>query len=319
MSKTRYKKGFTLVEALSTIIITSIILASLISIYLTSDKAFQVGKEISLVKESAKTGIYSIEWFFQRWGAGVPCINSNLSNCTRVVQGNDINTYPPPSALYVVVNQSGICDEVYFYASLGGMGFVDSQQTSTTMFVLSCRLTQMTEDNCYHIWRGSRVFTNQTQCNQFTNLPLNFALSGLNSIPSSARRYIECTNTTDRYNAYVNYEAVARNGRVCATVGSTQYLTDKLQLQPGDIIIRVPHRVRFFCSSNPQDQNRLWLYVQTYDMSSCNNNEGPTPIIRVNKFKAQPMENGIFVSMEVLEEVRPGQLKTLYVQRFYGR
>lgn len=57
-------------------------------IYLVSNRAFSQNRELSLLKERTKEGIYALEWFFQRWGVGVPCINpQNPALCAQVQRG----------------------------------------------------------------------------------------------------------------------------------------------------------------------------------------------------------------------------------------
>ncbi|MCX8075957.1 MAG: prepilin-type N-terminal cleavage/methylation domain-containing protein, partial [Aquificaceae bacterium] len=69
------KKGFTIIEFLSAVMISLIIMASFVGIYTIANRVFLVNKELTLLKESTKEGIYGLEWFFQRWGVGVPCVN----------------------------------------------------------------------------------------------------------------------------------------------------------------------------------------------------------------------------------------------------
>lgn len=306
----RSKKGFTVLELLVAAVLSLIILASIAGIYLTASRAFRVHRELSVLKESTKEGIHALEWFLMRWGVGVPCINpQNPALCARVQEGNDPNVYPPPSALYVVRRQGNPCDEVVFYGSLGGMGFVDAVRGTDRVAVMSCRLSQDARQNCYHIWRGASVFLNQDPTAGNTNTPLIFTISGLSA------DNLDCINVNDRSNATMNVRAIAQNGRIETFVGNNRVFTNILNLESGDLLIRVPHRIRLFCQPNPQDNNNLWLYVQTTDMSpQCNQNEPPMPLVRVDSFRTQITDNGLFVTLQVREEGR-----TLTIQRFYGR
>lgn len=300
------RKGFTIAELLVAAFISIMILGSILGIYIISNRAFGVNRELSLLKESTKEGIYALEWFFQRWGVGVPCINpQNPNACAQVQIGINPNLYPPPSALYVVRTPGTPCDEIVLYGSLGGMGFVDAVRGIDRVSVMSCRLSQASTQNCYHIWRGARVFTDANN----NNLPLIFRISGLNA------NNLDCINVNDRNNALMDLVAIATNGQIETFIGNRRVLTDRLNLEPGDLLIRVPHRIRFFCQNNPADNNQLWLYVQTTDLAEqCNQNEPPMPLVRVNRFNTQITDNGILATIDVVEEGR-----VLTVQRFFGR
>ncbi len=300
------RKGFTIAELLVAAFISLMILGSILGIYIISNRAFGVNRELSLLKESTKEGIYALEWFFQRWGVGVSCINpQNPNACAQVQIGINPNLYPPPSALYVVRTSGTPCDEIVFYGSLGGMGFVDAVRGIDRVSVMSCRLSQAATQNCYHIWRGARVFTDANN----NNLPLIFRISGLSA------DNLDCINVNDRNNALMDLVAIATNGQIETFIGNTRVFTDRLNLEPGDLLIRVPHRIRFFCQNNPADNNQLWLYVQTTDLAEqCNQNEPPMPLVRVNRFNTQITDNGILATIDVVEEDR-----VLTVQRFFGR
>lgn len=300
------RKGFTIAELLVAAFISLMILGSILGIYIISNRAFGVNRELSLLKESTKEGIYALEWFFQRWGVGVPCINpQNPNACAQVQIDTNPNLYPPPSALYVVRTPGMPCDEIVFYGSLGGVGFVDAVRGIDRVSVMSCRLSQASTQNCYHIWRGARVFTDANN----NNLPLIFRISGLSA------DNLDCINVNDRNNALMNLVAIATNGQIETFIGNTRVLTDRLNLEPGDLLIRVPHRIRFFCRNNPADNNQLWLYVQATDLAEqCNQNEPPMPLVRVNRFNTQITDNGILATIDVVEEGR-----VLTVQRFFGR
>lgn len=304
------KKGFTIIEFLSAVMISLIIMASVVGIYTIANRVFLVNKELTLLKESTKEGIYGLEWFFQRWGVGVPCINpNNPANCAMVQVGTNQNIYPPPSALYIVRIAGTPCDEVIFYGSLGGMAFVDSVLGLDRVSIMSCRLSSSPQQNCYHIWRGARVFTDINN----PNVALVFSISNL------SRENLDCSRETQRTNANMGLVAIARNGQLETWVGNTRVPTDRLVLEPGDLLVRVPHRIRIYCSTNPQDNNNLWLYVQSTDMAGeCNNNENPVPLVRVDRFSAQITDNGLLVDLLVREQSGT-EVRSLNIQRFYGR
>lgn len=305
------RRGFTILELLVAVVISLIILASVVGIYVVANRGFALNRELSLLKESTKEGIYALDWFFQRWGVGVPCINNaDPANCARVQAGTDPNVYPPPSALFIVRRAGTPCDEVTFYGSLGGMAFVDSVLGTDRVSIMSCRLNAGAQQNCYHIWRGARVFTDFNNQNN----PLIFTITNL------SRDNLDCSRETQRTNATMGLVATARNGQLETWVGNTRVLTDRLNLEPGDLLVRVPHRIRIYCDVNPQDNNNLWIYVQTTDMSrDCNQNERPFPLVRVDRFTTQVADNGLLVDLTVREDLGGGRFRTLNIQRFYGR
>lgn len=302
--------GISLIEVLVAIGLFSILLTLFIGIYLSSTRALSVQRETSILRDTTKVGLNSLEWFFDRWGVGVPCFNpANPAQCANVTQGTDQNLYPPPTALYIVVNQGQPCDEVYFYGSLHGMGFVVSLRGISQVAIMSCRLSQGERHNCYHIWRGARVFLNQDPNSGPLNRPLIFRISGL------SEDNLDCMLQTQDTNAVMDVVATALNGRIEEWQGNNRVFTDRLTLEAGDLLIRVPHRIRMFCRNNPQDENRLWLYVEATDMASnCDLNEPPMPLIPVTRFDVEVGNNSVLVTLGVLEENR-----TIEVIRRFGR
>ncbi len=302
------KKGFSLVEILITIVITSIILAALSSLHIQSDLAFRQTKKFADVKEITKLSLAQMEWLFQRWGTSTPCNDPTGNNlCTPIRDCKVANQflYPPPSSLCLTRNEGAPCDEIFFYANLYGNGFVDRLTSATTVAMMSCRLSQASGENCYHLKRGG-PFRRDTNDN--SNV-LIFSISGLSS------NSLDCINIASGQNSNgtMNRQVMAING---FELDTNNQPTQILNLEGGDLLMRVPHRVRLFCQNNPNDNNKRYLYMQAFDMSNdCNNDETPEPLVPVNSFKIQQEGQGIRVKITV----RSQDDGTMTVERFFGR
>lgn len=301
------RKGLALVEILIGLVVTIIVVGVIVSVYITSDKVFRQNKSISDVKEITKLGMEQLEWLFQRWGTSTPCNDPTIggSECTPIrdcrVAGNF--TYPPPSSMCITIDEGNPCDEIILHANLYGNGYIDRLSSPSTAAVMSCRLSEETGRNCYHLKRGG-LFIRDAQDD---HIALIFLIGGLSSDG------LDCVNVSGNSNGSLNRQVTALNGNVR---DSANQLTTTFNIEGGDLLIRVPHRLRLFCQSNPQDNNSLWLYMEATDMSSsCNAHEPPIPLNAVNSFKAEQQGQGVFITMQL----RGPDNKTMNVQRFFGR
>lgn len=302
-------KGLTLAEIMVAIAVSIIILGAITSLYITSDKVFKRTKDVSDVKEIGKVGMAQLEWLFQRWGSSTPCSNEDPSQCTLVMSCNPTGNfvYPPRSSMCITIVEANPCDEVYFYANLYGNGFVHlpTVEQPILMNVKSCRLSIAQRQNCYHIKRGAKFIRDQNNPNTYN--PLIFSLSGLSS------NNLVCTDGTLDPNATIAPTATALNGFLKDGDGN---LTEIYNFEGGEILLRVPHRVRLFCQQNSQDNNNLWLYMEAIDMASdCNANEPAQPLIPVNAFQAQNIGQGVRIEIEA----RGANGQIFPLTRFFGR
>lgn len=310
MCQMRRTNGFSLIELLIGLAVSILIVGAIMLIYLQANKSFKVQKNISQKKEDIKINIIALDWFLQRWGVGVACINQNdPSACAKVLVDKNILenniTYPPKSALYAVINPTDNCDELIFFGSMGGMGFITALRGVSTVAAVSCRLNQNNRQNCYHIWRGARVFVDEENQN---NKPLIFSIQNL------SKSNIDCITSSDE-NVTLDITATAKNGKLKIYQGSSQIFTDKLTLEGGDLLIRVPHRIRLYCNQNERDDNKLWLYAAVTDMAeNCRKEEPPRPLFRVDSFKVTDTDNGLLIKISVNENNG-----SYTVERFYGR
>lgn len=302
-------RGLTFAEIMVAIAVSIIVLGAVTSLYITSDKVFKRTKNVSDVKEIAKGGMAQLEWLFQRWGASTPCRNENPSQCTLVTSCGTTGNfqYPPQSTMCMNINDGNPCDEVYFYANLYGNGFVHlpTVETPISMNIKSCRLSTASQQNCYHIKRGAKFIRDQQNPNVYT--PLIFSISGLSN------NNLVCTDGTLTPNATIDPTATALNGYL---KDDNNNLITTYSFEGGEILLRVPHRIRLFCQQNPQDNNNLWLYMEATDMASfCNANIEAQPLIPVNSFQATVIGQGIRINFEAREP--NGQI--MPTERFFGR
>ena len=291
-------KGFNLVELMIVIFMNALILTAMVSIFTTSGTVFQSTKNISDVKEISKGGMAQLEWLFQRWATSTPCYNASPDQCTKVMdcKVGAAYPYPPPSTLCItIINDanSNPCDEAHFYANLAGNGFVQTPAISNPaiMNIKSCRLSLTRSQNCYHVKKGSQFLADKQNPAVYT--PLVFELSDL----QPPNNYLDCTDGTLTPNATISANITARNGQLSDGAGG---LTTDYALEGGEVIFRVPHRIRLFCQPNSADQNRRWLYMEATDMASaCTAHEPRQPLIPVNSFNIVTQSEGVVVTMQV--------------------
>lgn len=280
------KRGFTIVELLMAAVLALIVLSSIYALYITSVRTYGKVEKLSNVQEQARIALEQMDRLFDRWGVGVPYNNAQSATCS---------SYPPME--YPPRTASSLCyeittDSVVFYASTFGMGLV--KRIGTNAELISCRLNNSVTQNCYYVWRGENPVDND-------NDPSNgfpfFGLSNLN--PNNA----DCVNWT------------TGNATVSATLSSTNVQGFSVTLREGDIIMRVPHRIRIYRQGDI-------LYVEMQDMSNCGGNELARPIAyNVSNFLVEDLtqnnERPVIRITLTLRDPQGGQEYTF--QRIYGR
>jgi len=271
------KRGFTLIEMLIVILIGVLIIGVMVGLYIAHQRVQGPIKMTSDITEIQRAGIAQLEWIFSRWGTGTPCNDPTGANiCTRI-RPCDINgdfSYPPPSSLCVSIRSGSPCGEMWFYANLEGVGIISNVYRDEVRLV-SCRLRTTENNNCFHIMRYGRFFRDATN----DTIALIFRLTGLS--PQNAEcldaRYLNPAE----YNAIASRTATIYNGNVTNQQGQLQ---NWLLLEGGDIVIRVPKRVRLYCDPGPD--NRLWLKMDLTDMAEdCVVNEPSINISPVESFR----------------------------------
>lgn len=308
------ERGFSLIELLVAIIVSTVILGVLYSLFFASRNAFTNIREISDVKEIAKVGMAQLEWIFDRWGTSVVmCQDPTTTNqCTAVVDCRDTSgnfIFPPPSSLCLTVIEGNPCDTITFYGNLYGSGFVALVTGPDSVRVVSCRLRQTPQHNCYFIKRGGLTFRDIT-----TGDPLIFSISGLSN------DNLDCLDPSVSPNATMNRTVIAQNGNLIDPI--TGRPTNRLLLEGGDLLLRVPHRITIFCAPNPQDNNTLWAYIRAQDVATnCNANEPPQPLFPVDSLQATVQGNGVLLDIVFRNHRQPTdpEYRTFRVQRIFGR
>ena len=305
-------EGFNLVELMLVIFMSTLILTAMASIFTTSGNVFQKTKNISDVKEISKGGMAQLEWLFQRWGTATPCDNADTALCTKVqdCRVNAAYPYPPPGTVCITIIDEAnteACDEAHFYANLYGSGFIQTPSVAnpSIMNIKSCRLSGASGQNCYHVKRGAQFLSDKQSPAVYT--PLIFSLSGLSD------NHLDCTDGTVTANATVSVSSAILNGML---KDHADNFISNYEFEGGEIIFRVPHRVRLFCKNNTADRNRRWLYMEATDMASdCTAHEPVQPLIPVNSFDIAVQNQGVVVTMKV----RGPNGNTIKTQRHFAR
>ena len=243
-------KAFTIAEMLVAIAMSMVLMLALFELYESTQKIFFNTNSISGAEENAYNAYAVMQKFFDRWGVGVP---SNT---------NSTGGYPPPAPNYVSISSGSPCDSLTFYADLYGLGVVQSVSSGTANMI-SCRLS--TTDNsgnpqCYYLLSG----TNFYYSNSSNTSPDLF------TIPSIDPDNANCISST-------NSNASISNATIYDVTTNASYT-----LSPGNILYAVPYQVTFFCQSNTNDNNNLWLYVQTINEAAQSSTScgSPSPNIQ---------------------------------------
>lgn len=298
-------KGYSVLEMLMAIGIGLIVLGAVAASYTGSLKVFQDTKSISDNIHTKMPSVELISRYFDRWGVGVVSKKRIRFNGTPEDVSPSCTNCPEYNKL-ITITQGSPCDTVEFFGNLYGTGFVQSI-SGTTAYLISCRLSTSSSQNCYTIWRNT--------------FPLN-DISGGSVLP-------------------VGISGLSTNNADCASLvsGTTSNVTASSSmstkaLAPGDYIHRLPHRVRLYCANNSNDNNRTWLYVDLTDQSAgyCNDNEPASPLAPVDEFKVIEQypagctpENGNCNALKVRIAFRSyspkygGGFDTYTVEKIFGR
>jgi prepilin-type N-terminal cleavage/methylation domain-containing protein len=253
------KKGFSLIELLVVLIITSLVLGALVALYITHQRIQSPLKSTSDVIEIQRGAIAQFEWLFSRWGTGTPCNDPTGANiCTRIrpcsINGNFY--YPPPSTLCVNVKENYPCGEIWFYANFEGMAIVNKigvEENTEKAYLLSCRLKTRDENGdkyCFHIMRHSRFFRDAND----NNIVLIFQLNDLDNQNAECIDE-EYTNPT-KYNTKCIRVANILNGNVTNQQGQLQ---NWLNLEGGDAIVHLPYLIHLYCEN---ENGIYWLKMK---------------------------------------------------------
>ncbi len=284
-------KGFTIIELLVVIVLCSIILMAVYGLYLASDKVFKHTRPISDVIEEMRSAIATLDFVFSRWGIGTPCINNNCTTVGNIII-NCSDFYPPSDPMCITCKNgdfSSGCKDIEFYANLYGIGFVININ-GTQANLISCRLTTDEDHNYYYIWQGDKVIN----YNGTLNPPIYkiFELSPNNQ---------DCIK---------NF--IVPNARSSYIVNGTSGI---YYLQPGDIIMRVPHKVRIY---EKYYNGGYWLYIDKLDMATGTREERPIAKLEdVNSFKVFREDRSLKLEIKFRSQSLPE--RTLKIEKYFAR
>lgn len=272
-------RGLTLVELLVAIIVSSIILTAMVSMFLVSNIAFRGGRDISEMSEDVRNAITTLDFIFSRWGVGVPCLdyrNDNKCNIQDTIQPClEAATLPSPGQPKVIITDpmcmtvlAGQAEEsavsnsvgmgqdlnVTFYANLYGFGFVESIQNNQAR-IISCRLNSSTNQNCYYLWDGGKIKTGFDS----RGLPIPVRLPSFNGQP-------DCM--------------ISPSVNLTLPISLNTVSGGSVNLSEGDYISRAPHKITLRVQTI---DGKSWLFMDRVDMSSCNDNSFGENAVRIGR------------------------------------
>ncbi|MEJ5339479.1 MAG: prepilin-type N-terminal cleavage/methylation domain-containing protein [Aquificaceae bacterium] len=272
-------RGISLVELLVAIVVATIILGAVASMFIGSNRAFRGNRDVSEMSEDVRNAITTLEFLFSRWGAGVPCPgNTTDQNNVCNINPNLIppcnNQYPPQDPMCMDIAGSSVT----FYANLYGIGFVRAVSGNNAT-VISCRLNTGANQNCYYVWHNARIKPGYDN----NGRPVVVSLGGSLNQP-------DCMTGMN-------------------TVSIPANLGNNVNLGAGDYITRVPHRITIRMDGD-------WLVMDRVDMAgNCTDNENAVRIGRVQNFSVQAQGRSVRVDATFLS----ADGRQYQITRYYGR
>ncbi|MGC8869459.1 MAG: PilW family protein, partial [Sulfurihydrogenibium sp.] len=258
-------KGFTLTELLIAIVVASITLLAITSLFMVGNRVVNQVKPVSETMEEAQSGLATLDFLMSRWGVGVPCTNCNvntpLPDCpnydTFPSKPYNPNAYPDNPLCITIQQDNNENSAVYFFASLGGSGFVisvdnnnnNNEQANLISCRLSCkllnsdicRLSDRDTNNCYY---------------KFSN---------------------------GNFSGFIRLSSLSPNNADCSKLENLSQPNAKASadgLAEGDFIVRAPHFIKLYV-------NNGWLMMDKKDVDPCNANENAVNIAKVTRFVAE--------------------------------
>lgn len=305
-------KGYSMVELLIAIVISSVILGAVMLSYTGTLRVFKDVKSISDTIQTKTPSIELIARYFERWGVGV--VSREMVATCRSCSDYSTDCCPPNSkTMYITTTND--CSDITFFGNVHGFGFVRGPDPiSNPASIVSCRLrinSETSKHNCYVLWRDNFPL------NDFIdNKPIPVEATGL-SIDNK-----ECLTLTagTTSNATINSTLQSKSG------GSPK------TLKAGDSLQRFPHRIRLYCNSNSNDNGRKWLYADITDTASaCNADEKAAAIAPVENFQVTKLPLGcnaeagecthikVDIEFRSQSEKYAGQFDTYKVTKIFGR
>jgi hypothetical protein len=257
-------------------LISLLILGAISIAFIGANRGFQQNEPIRQAIQEAQNSVATLDFLFSRWGVGMPSLNtipirSTDENGNPInwqpaslpnVNGNEI-TFPPAYPFWYLINGN---NEIYFFASLGGTGYVVNCPNNASCNILSCRLTSNNTNRCYFI----------------------FSANG------TSIRYYELGNRD-----------LANDNIDCLNLQNNQTSNTTINvggLSPGDRFQRAPHLIRIY--ETPIDSRTSWLTFDRIDLAvNCNDNENATFIGRIRRGSFQVIPRGNFQVIPIGQQV----------------
>ncbi|WP_299238354.1 hypothetical protein [Sulfurihydrogenibium sp.] len=257
------------------ILISLLILGAISIAFIVANRGFQQNKPVSQAIQEAQNLVATLDFLFSRWGVGMPssdtisiyimdydgALRTDKNGNPKKWQPSLPNgiTFPPANPFWyqaVDTNNDGRNDTIYFFASLGGTGYVvNCLNNVPPCNILSCRLTSNKTNKCYFIFSADGT-------------SIRYYELGSKDL---ANDNIDCLNLQNN-----------QTSNTTINVGG---------LSPGDRFQRVPHLIRIF--EIPIDSRTSWLAFDRTDLAyNCNDNENATHIGRIRRGSFQVVPRG---------------------------
>lgn len=302
-------KGYSMVELLIAIVVSSVILGAVMLSYTGTLKVFKDVKSISDTIQTKTPSIELIARYLERWGVGVVS-KEQITDC-RSCSNYSTDCCPPYSRTMYITTTNG-CSDITFFGNIYGFGFIRGPEPiSNTADIVSCRLSTTSEQNCYVLWRD--------------NFPLN-------SVSNNIVIPVEATGLSIQNKECMTLKAGTVSNATINSILQSKSGGSSKTLKAGDSLQRFPHKIRLYCNSNPGDNNRKWLYADLTDTTSaCNANENATPIAPVENFQVTKLPSGcnaeaggcthikVDIEFRSQSEKYEGQFDTYKVTKIFGR
>ena len=281
-------KGFTLTELLIAIVVASITLLAITSLFSVGNRVVnQQVKPVSEAMEEAQSGLATLDFLMSRWGVGFPCTNCNVNK--PLPDCHDYDTFPSkpnpsdygnnPLCVTIEDKDNDGNSEVYFFASLGGSGFVISVDNNNNQAnLISCRLSDSKENNCYYRFRNGNFLD------------------------------------------FIQLKSLSSDNADCSRINLSQpnATASAYGLAEGDFIVRAPHFIKLYVKNG-------WLMMDKKDISPCNANENAVTIAKVKQFVAKKEKKeekekvGMGVKFEITFQSQTDPDKIFTVEKYYSR
>jgi len=261
-------KGITLVEVLVAMAISLVLSLMIYYAVRHSSESYVINKKLSDLIETARTTEVQLKYFFDRWGVGVP-EDPNSLDCSYDFNTNINNTQFPKSKYCLMIENGEPCDKLSFYYGTPGYTVVlypcpsfegachwcenDMYPPEDFFAVYACYM-ENEEGIYYYVWRKKKVI----------------------NITEGSKLGV--------YGGWCGIGGDVPNGCVSYVIPNAEGVWEII-LQDGDMILRVPNKVTFYCDYG--DDGNLYLYVDEDYNAGEKEGPPPYPIARVKSVKIE--------------------------------